>query len=73
VISHDFAYPRVAEWRQAPDGMTAGQQTDREMRCPECATRMFSSRAAQLVDNGFFCPRCQTPMALVPGVPSSGS
>lgn len=38
---------------------------DREMRCPACSTRVFSSRAPDLVAQHFRCPRCLTEVELV--------
>jgi DNA-directed RNA polymerase subunit RPC12/RpoP len=40
---------------------------DREMRCPDCGTRLFTSRAEEFVARHFACPRCRTAMELVPG------
>ena len=40
--------------------------TDREMRCGDCGTRAFTSRAPELVDASFGCPRCGSELALVP-------
>lgn len=39
---------------------------DRELRCVECAGRMFSSRAAALLEGGIQCWRCHGPLELVP-------
>ena len=31
---------------------------DRELHCPACGTRAFSSRAPELLAAGIGCPRC---------------
>jgi hypothetical protein len=45
-------------------GPTADRR-DREMRCPACKTRVFTSRAPDLVAAHFGCPRCETELELV--------
>jgi DNA-directed RNA polymerase subunit RPC12/RpoP len=66
-MAHDFAYPRVAEFSpmDAERHRSAISGPDREMRCPLCTVRMFSSRAAEFVLAGYLCPRCQHPLELV--------
>lgn len=39
---------------------------DRELRCSACGNRMFSSRAAELLDQGLRCSRCCGTLELVP-------
>jgi predicted RNA-binding Zn-ribbon protein involved in translation (DUF1610 family) len=39
---------------------------DREMRCTDCGTRVFSSRAPALVASNHACPRCRGTMTIVP-------
>lgn len=43
---------------------------DREMRCADCGTRVFSSRAPALVASNHACPRCLGPMTIVPLPPT---
>jgi hypothetical protein len=42
-------------------------RVDREMRCPNCGMRLFTSRAEEFVERQFACPRCRIAMELVPG------
>jgi hypothetical protein len=39
---------------------------DREMRCVGCGTRVFTSRAPELVANWVRCPRCKGALKLMP-------
>jgi hypothetical protein len=70
-MAHHFSYPLVTEYRLMRDmqAHVTGHGPDREMRCPCCSLRMFSSRAPDLVEAGFLCPRCQTTVLLVPTLP----
>jgi hypothetical protein len=46
--------------------MAAPYDHDYEMRCVDCATRMFSSRGPELVAARFACPRCRGDVELAP-------
>jgi hypothetical protein len=41
-------------------------EVDREMRCRECGSRLFTSRAPELVDHGKPCPECGGELDPVP-------
>jgi len=71
VMERHFSYPRVTEYTLMRDthAHIGEPGPDREMRCPCCSLRMFSSRAPDLVEAGFCCPRCQTTVLLVPTLP----
>jgi DNA-directed RNA polymerase subunit RPC12/RpoP len=47
-------------------GRRASTADDRELRCEDCSTRIFSARAAKLHRSGFRCPRCGGRTSLVP-------
>ena len=41
-------------------------QHDRELRCDDCGTRVFTSRAPELAEADFRCPRCLGHVELIP-------
>lgn len=57
-------------WRSPANGNPRGPRPaateDREMRCQQCSYRCFTSLAGDLVAAGRRCPRCRTPLLLVP-------
>lgn len=46
--------------------MIADVALDREMRCPSCRYRVFTSRAPELVEANRRCPHCEEALRLVP-------
>jgi hypothetical protein len=66
-MEHYFSYPRVAEYVPAASSQAPAtwHAPEHEMGCQVCSVRMVASRAAELVEAGFMCPRCQTALILV--------
>lgn len=58
--------PRVSELPNGSRYVPEDQRVDRELRCRECGTRMFSSRGPDLLDSGLRCSRCRGTLELMP-------
>jgi hypothetical protein len=52
--------------RAVNDPTEPADEVDRELRCPGCGTRVFTSRAPELAAADFLCPRCRRALRLVP-------